>query len=384
MKHVSLRGSAFAASLALGLAAAPTAAHAQTFVTCGDTAGLITAINAFNNPTGGTIRLAEDCTYAYGTATNGNALPPITGKITIVGDDTRIVRSNTGTLYRLFEVAQGGNLTLRGIQVSAGHSDTDGGGIANEGTLTLVNSAVTGNSANEDGGGISNEGGTITLRDSRIAGNTAVAGAADGGGISNNAEGTLTLERSEVEGNTSDQDGGGIANQGSLRVENSTFSHNTARDDDGGAIDNSGSGKVTLKEARFTANLAGLEGGAINNGEEASLTATGSVFVKNTSGRDAGAINNEGTANLTRTEVSDNSAGRDGGGINNEFTVDPEGNVAAHLKLYGSTVSENRAARNGGGINNQQGAVVELERSRVTKNRPDNCFPLNSIEGCRN
>ncbi|MFF7127567.1 hypothetical protein [Streptomyces sp. NPDC008240] len=378
MKQVCLRGAAVTFGLALGLAAVPSVAYAQTSVACGDSAGLITAIQ--NAASGATISLARECTYAFGSAFDAeNALPPITKKLTIKGEGSALVRSSRSQLFRLLEVAENGDLTLRGIEISAGHTGTDGGGIANEGKLTLDRSEVTGNTADEDGGGISNEGGTVTLRDSSVAGNTALSSAADGGGLSNNDKGTLTLKHTSVTDNTADQDGGGIDNKGVLSVEDSTFRGNTARDDDGGAINNSGTGSVTVKESKFVDNVAGIDGGAINNGEEAKLEIWNTDFSENISGNDGAAVNNEGTATLTKTEVEKNSAGRDGGGINNEALDSP-----AHLTLNHSEVTGNVAARNGGGINNQSGASVTLNDSRVVKNRPNNCFPLNTIAGCRN
>ncbi|WP_055495762.1 hypothetical protein [Streptomyces sp. TP-A0356] len=380
MKQVCLRGAAVTFGLTLGLAAVPSVAYAQTSVACGDSAGLITVIQ--NAASGDTISLAKGCTYAFGSAFDGggNALPPITKKLTIKGEGSALVRSNRGSLFRLLKVAQSGDLTLDGIEISAGHTGTDGGGIANEGKLTLVRSEVTGNTADQDGGGISNEGGTVTLRDSSVAGNTALSRAADdGGGLSNNNAGTLTLKHTSVIGNTADQDGGGIDNKGVLSIEDSTFSGNTARDDDGGAINNSGTGSVTVKGSKIVDNVAGLDGGAINNGEQAKLDIWDTDLSENISGNDGAAVNNEGTATLTKTEVTKNSAGRDGGGINNEAKGSP-----AHLTLNHSRVTDNVAARNGGGINNQTGASVTLNDSQVVRNRPNNCLPLITIAGCQN
>jgi Pectinesterase len=83
------------------------------------------------------------------------------------------------------------------------------------------------------GGGISNEG-TLTVLNSTLADNS--AGTFGGGGILN--EGTLTVLNSTFSDNSA-HDGGGIANfDGTLTVLNSTFSDNSA--DDGGGIANSG------------------------------------------------------------------------------------------------------------------------------------------------
>ena len=63
------------------------------------------------------------------------------------------------------------------------------------GTLTLTNSTVSGNSARHRGGGVYNNG-TATLTNSTVSGNDAYYG---GGGVFNS--GTLTLTNSTVSGN---------------------------------------------------------------------------------------------------------------------------------------------------------------------------------------
>ena len=62
--------------------------------------------------------------------------------------------------------------------------------------MTLNNSPVYNNGQ----GGIVNDGGTVTLNNSPVSGNTA---SSEGGGINN--AGTVTLNKSPVSGNTPDQ-----------------------------------------------------------------------------------------------------------------------------------------------------------------------------------
>ena len=63
----------------------------------------------------------------------------------------------------------------------AGYS---GGGIYNGGTLTLTNSTVSGNTAEDLGGGIINTGASATakLANTIVAGNTAISGGPDASG----------------------------------------------------------------------------------------------------------------------------------------------------------------------------------------------------------
>ncbi|MFG2879918.1 hypothetical protein ACGFYU_33735 [Streptomyces sp. NPDC048337] len=379
-------GSAVAASVGLCMAVAPAAVAQPLKVTvaCGDVAALLTAVGDANaNADGGTITLAKNCAYRF-TAEDaigsGNALPAITGKVKIIGHDSTLIRSVRDGLphFRILKVNEGGELLLKGTTVTGGHTDGDGAGIANEGTLRLEDSKVAGNQAAGDGGGISNEGGNVTLIDSEVLTNVVTSTSdepGDGGGISNNATGTLTLKKSVVAGNTADEDGGGIQNQGTLSVEHSLITNNEARDDDGGAINNLGT--ATIKKSKLVENWAGLDGGAINNGSDGTLEAWETEFAENKAGKDGGAINNEGTATLKKSKVESNQAGNDGGGINNE---EEAGGDATQLTLEHATVAYNRAAGVGGGINNFTGAVVTLKNSKIIKNLPTNCE--GTVPGC--
>ena len=121
-----------------------------------------------------------------------------------------------------------GTLTLTNSTVRD-NTALAGGGIFNQGTLTLTNSTVSGNAA-PGGGGIHNLG-TLFLNRSTISDNTALAG----GGIFNDVDGELTITNSTVGDNTA-QAGGGIWNQGTVALGNSTLSGNSA--EGGGGISN--------------------------------------------------------------------------------------------------------------------------------------------------
>ncbi|MET7459480.1 hypothetical protein [Nonomuraea sp. NPDC005501] len=380
-----LSGSIAAASLCLYCATPAMAAEASSEVGCGDVTGLIAAIGLANaNPQGGTIKLAERCAYRFEDEFQDDtdlALPPITGRVSIIGDESTLIRSSQAGVeqFRLLAVNEGGELRLKDVTVTGGDVDGDGGGIANEGKLWLDDCIVAGNQATGDGGGISNEGGTVTLVESRVVTNvvtTSVPGAAgDGGGISNNAAGTLILKKTKVTGNTADEDGGGIHNQGALFIEKSDIENNEARDDDGGGLKNLGT--ATIKNSEFEANWAGVEGAGIDNSEDATLNISYTSFEENVAGRDGGGINNEGTATLQKVEIKENQAGRDGAGINNE--QDPQADQTL-LTVIDSKITKNRAARAGGGINNWLGAKVTLKDTKVAENKPTNCSGL--VPGC--
>jgi hypothetical protein len=162
-------------------------------------------------------------------------------------------------------VAGGVSATIESVTITGGNS-VFGGGIFNSGTLTLTESTVSGNTAVADGGGILNSFGTLTLQESTVSGNTAGGNIGSGGGIANENGGTVTLTESTVSGNTvSRGGGGGIANGGTLTLKESTVSGNTAFG--GGGIYNSGT--LTLQESTVSGNTAtgglGFGGGIFNN-----------------------------------------------------------------------------------------------------------------------
>ncbi|MFF0066970.1 hypothetical protein ACFYRC_36775 [Streptomyces sp. NPDC005279] len=244
------------------------------------------------------------------------------------------------------------------------------------GSLTLKGVTVTGglltvdpndDDGGADGGGIANEG-TLRLEKSTVAGNQVTG---DGGGISNEG-GNVTLVDSRVLTNIAfDQDGdtadgGGLSNNaaGTLTIKKSTIAGNTS-EEDGGGIQNQGT--LTVEGTLFSKNEArDDDGAAINNLGNARIK--GSEFVENWAGVEGGAINNDPAGNLT-LEVTDswfsrNVAGRDGGALNNEGTA----------ILKESTIKGNSAGRDGGGINNEEEnagdpVVLTLDDTKVTENR---------------
>jgi hypothetical protein len=209
--------------LALLVPAGVAAADTIT-VPCRDSAALIHAIDTANSastPTtinlGGTCRLTTPAATGGSTAHGQDGLPIITGDITVVGG--AIARSQAaGTpLFRIFEVAGGGKLTLRSVTITGGKVNGDGGGIYNNtgGTLTLDSSTLTANQAIDspvvadvddttDGGGLQNHG-LATVVNSLINNNSVTTtvpgqptgGEALGGGVSNE-DGTLVIKRSRI------------------------------------------------------------------------------------------------------------------------------------------------------------------------------------------
>ena len=200
-------------------------------------------------------------------------------------------------------------------------------------SLTVRHGRCNGSCAtpNNSGGGILNNG-TLTVTNSTLSDNSA----SNGGGIMTN--GPLTVTNSILSGNSVTSEGGGIYNNGSTAtLTNSTLSGNSAFSQ-GGGISNFGT--VTLTNSTLSNNSASSNGGGIIN--FSTLTVTNSTFSGN-SATNAGGLDNYGTATLTNSTLSGNSA-TNAGGISN--------NNSATLTMTNSTISNN-SATNGGGIYNQ-------------------------------
>ncbi|MFE3455664.1 right-handed parallel beta-helix repeat-containing protein [Nonomuraea sp. NPDC059194] len=345
--------------MAAGLVAgAQGTAHAATiFVPCfgpnGGGAGLVNAINTANlNAGADTIVLSPLCPYTLNNVnnnTNGpNGLPAVSTEITITGNGATIQRNPVGTRpnFRVFLVSSGGDLTLTGVTVRNGRT-AFGAGIRVDGgaALTLNNSVIRNNTANDPtpgglafGGGIFNNTGSVTIRNSTIRDNTAVAEIAAGAGIASGA-GSLTLIDSTVRGNAAT---GGDAAQGggvwsifgnTLNITRGIVTGNTVD-----APDVAGAGIVAA--AGGTAQI----NGAVVRGNVA--TASGAT----------------GQAQ--------------GGGI---FNGDP-------MTLRNSVVTVNVARATGGGTATGGGVLNEGALTRqftaIVANVPDNCVNSGSGTGC--
>ena len=249
---------------------------------------LISAITAANvTPGGGTVTLTSGCVYTLTAVNNttdagGVGLPVISGKVTVQGSGATITRSTaSGTpVFRLFDVASAGSLTLTSLTLSNGLASNGaqgGGGIFNNGALTISGSTFSGNSAPSSTG-------------------------TSGGAINNS--GTLNLTTSTFTGNSA-QEGGGVFNQRTATISNDTFTSNQATIFGGGALLNA-AGSMKVSGDTFTGNT-GPGGGAIDN--DTTLNISNSTFVGNTAGTNGGgAVENFGPTTMTQLTLSGNSS----------------------------------------------------------------------------
>lgn len=264
----------------------------------------------------------------------------------------------------VFEVDANVTAAISGLTVADGHAAFGfaGGGILNKGVLTVADSNLSGNFATT-GGGIENSiTGTLSVDDCTFSGDFGTFG---GGGIEN--EGSLAVADSTFTGNTGgivNGSGGGIENQGAATVADSTFSGNSGF---GAGIGNP-AGTLNVARCRFANNHGSDGGGLLNDG---TTTVAGSTFTGNSATFSGGGIRNDGSLTLTDSMLSGNSA-RTGGGIASNGTIAITaglfaGNSASQgggidigngtASLYNTIVAVN-SAKQGGGIEVENGAAT--------------------------
>lgn len=183
---------------------------------------------------------------------------------------------------------------------------------------------------------------------------------------------TLTLQHLTLQnGNTTGQ-GGGILDNGALVLDNVTLMHNTAVD--GGAVSVFAGATAQVLTSTFLFNTTtGVGGGGIINFGE--LYVKNSYFSGNTAPTNGGAINTQssGLTTVYLSLLTYNTSGSFGGALSNLGTT----NVTQSIVNYNTGSA-------GGGIatGNNNVIISKTSNTAILNNQPDNCFPLNTIDGC--
>jgi len=184
-----------------------------------------------------------------------------------------------------------------------------------------------------------------------------------GGGIVNN--GSLTLTNSSVSGNTASGAGGGIYNQGTLAFTNSTVSGNSGGY--GGGIYNLGA--LSLTSSTVSGNTAGVfgYGGGIYNYVGAALTLNNSILA-NSLGSDCYLAG--GTFNLAFSLIEDGTCGVVNG-VNGNRTGDPNLGALTGSPAYYPLVNGSIAINAGsnalvpGGVTTDQAGNARIQAGIV-------------------
>jgi hypothetical protein len=263
--------------------------------------------------------LASTTWYVNGVSgsDSNNCISALTACKTI-GHAISLVSSGDSIMVAAATYAE--NLTigvsLRIVGSGARTTIVDGGGVNTVVTISntkahvsLSNVTVRAGHAPQGGGMYNN--GTLTVSNSTLSGNSALGPVGSGGGIQNN--GTLTINNSTLSGNTargtaSGGFGGGISNAGTATISNTTFTSNSVSGvfgaGFGGGIGNGGT--ATISNSTFTGNNATAWGGGIGN--EGNLTINNSTISGN-QGSDGGIANYYGTTTLQNSIAANNSGG---------------------------------------------------------------------------
>ncbi|NJO05364.1 MAG: CSLREA domain-containing protein [Chloroflexaceae bacterium] len=284
--------------------------------TCDSHCSLREAIAAAS--AGDTIRFADSYTITLTSTLTLNK------NLVIAGGEHAIVISGNNAV-RVFTIASGVVVTLDTLTIQDGK--------------TVF---VWGDSTSENGGGIFvGSSAVLTLTNSRVLSNTAHW--YNGGGISN--EGTLTIIDSTISGNTADDFGGGIYSRGRMILTDSTVSDNTAADAGGIYV---ASRPVIIRGSTIAANSA----------------------VSDSSYGGGGIFANSATLTIEESLIIDNRAGiyGGGGGIYNGGGIYATGGT---LDIQDTTFDGNAAVGFGGALSS--GTVQTTIR--------DSSFINNQVEG---
>ncbi|MBX7267457.1 hypothetical protein KIF24_16420 [Micromonospora sp. Llam7] len=392
-----------------------------------DPARLIAALVRVNAEGGGTLRLAEKCTYqlthafqqvdeydggirdareAADAAENpGDAeapprnpaddkagLPVIYHGITIEGADATIVRAVHADEFRFFTVRDGGELTLKDVTLRNGRSAAEGGSIHIVHGATAVVEGVTvigstSRSAEGGGGAIFNDG-NLLISDSKLIGNRAAGAQGKGGGLLNG--GVMTMHRTEFRHNSAVSYGGGLANfRAAGDVYSSAFVQNNAGQGGGLA---SFSARTKVFDSLVADNSAEVGGGLANS--DAVLVLRQLTVRDNVASVSGGGISTfQGLMPVDDSVIRGNTTRGNGGGIHSERSnllvrgSDVEGNdavgkqsqgaglfvTAGSTSLYRSRVTGNQATVKAGGIQAERAQVKIDAESIVIENNPTNC-----------
>lgn len=271
---------------------------------------LITAINTANgNGEADVINLPTDgnleVTAVDNTGVGPNGFPVITSPITINGNGTRLFRDSASPNFRFFQVNSGGDLELNVLILEGGNPDSNGGALyVGSSGEAILNGCQIINNTGSQGGGIYNNNGTLTLMETLVQGNDAVAVVANaGGGLIFFGDSTNLIMDSTINDNeATNGGGGGIQTESSFDLINSTVSRNSANFG-GGGINGSGTGLIwTVTNSTISGNTAGSSGGGIRI-DNATLVLNNATITDNTATNGSGGgIDNPNSGNVVEIQ----------------------------------------------------------------------------------
>jgi hypothetical protein len=157
--------------------------------------------------------------------------------------------------------ARRGGIQVYDSIISSNLVDGSGGALGSTGDILVVRSHMDGNTTDGDGGAIyTDEDGDVTVIDSTVSGSTA-----DGpGGAIFTLDGDVTIVGSTLTGNRADDRGGAISGEATVTVVNSTISRNLAVAHVGGGVWSRGD--MYVANSTVSDNYAEAKGGGLHAG----------------------------------------------------------------------------------------------------------------------
>ncbi len=299
--------------------------------------------------------LVQDSTIADNV---GTAIGLVDGYPLVV--DGSVVTGNSGS---------GLSTTGQGFPVNAttitGSTISDNGRVGVScsqcGSLTITGSTISGNGITSPSvrrGGVwmaigqrsTMQGSLLTIADSTITGNHSEEG---GGGVNafvnfieqpTSLPPLTTITGGVIDGNDTTLDGGGVSvAAGTLVIDGTTITNNTAAGDGGGLTSGDATGPYDLSiiGAIITGNTAGDDGGGVHAGDTVAASITTSTVASNTAiARGGGIFANTMSLGVDGSRITTNGSA-EGGGI--WYAGDG-------LGVRRSTLDGNTAAGDGGGV----------------------------------
>ncbi len=275
----------------------------------------------------------------------------------------------------------GGTVKISNVSLIGNHAADLGGAIFNlAGTINITGSAITDNQLEQYnslsdfkdrmvGSGIANYGGTVTIDNTTILGNTGGNAA-----IYNGNKGSLTITNSTITENRGELGGGILNSGGTLILTGSTVSNNQSRTG-GGVVHLDGTS--TLTAVTFTGNKA--QSAAALYISKGTATIANSIFTKNDNSRGAVYVQQGADVTVTGTTFTANSSeytsgiynsGGDLTIIGSTFTDGAGAAISSSgtLGMFNSTVTRHRGSYSGDDAVQIYGGTATIVNTTIARN----------------
>ena len=276
------------------------------------------------NSTTDTIKLTKNYTYNSKNDSNyTNGIVIDKADFTVDGQGRAI---DGAELARIFNIAAN-NITLKNINFMNGCSKSGGAIICNYGNLTITNCNFTNNNLIEDegcGGAISFDGDSLTIKNSKFIGNTAIDGG-ESGAIFFDGN-TLNIIQSEFIDNSANNEAVMLAIGETVTIFKSKFENNEA---ESGVIHISAVNSL-IDECKFINNYAERYVGLSNS--DGTMRINNTYFANNKAERSTRLIRNS----ISSTAIISNCVFENNIGNEGNYTID---NNYGTIYLYNNTIN---------------------------------------------